>query len=205
MSSFWSESIHGESTTSRIIAAYPSDLTQDVIGALGIVPTAKYDPSRDDIAPVNLGGEAIRIPSRVYFPEPPDRLVASLSETQKTIVAALYTRHHDGFVRQGWLEEIIANPAAWLAPFVLQHLGEYVIEIINVLASRCNELKEDRYHQFIQSNAAFCDITCRRIVSYWSCYFHWSTPKFADHVAYQVTKEIGLWRDDVAPRLIRVP
>lgn len=194
---------HSDSTIARLVAAYPAGLAADVKIALGIIPIAEHEPIIE-IEPVKLVGELIRIPSRVYYPEPPIQILDGLSNTQKTVVATLYTRHHNGFVRERWVEKIIGDPATWVAPFVLQLLGEYVIEIMNVLAKRSEELKERRYQQFIQENPDFCLMTCRRIVSYWECYFRrWSAPRFTDHIGYKVAKEIGLWQEHVAPRLTR--
>jgi len=194
---------HSDKTIASLVAAYPAVLGQDVKIALAVVPIAEHEP-HSAIEPVKISGELIHIPSRVYFPEPSMQILDDLSEIQKTIISTLYTRHHDGFVRERWVERVIGDPTAWVAPYVLQLLGEYVIEIMNLLARRIDELKEDRYQHFIRENPDFCFLTCRRIVSYWACYFRrWSSPHFTDHVGYKVAKEIGLWQDDIAPRLTK--
>ncbi len=190
-------------TITSLVAAYPAYLAEDVKTALAIVPLSKHEP-HINIEPVKFGGELFYIPSRVYFPEPLLQTFDVLSNTQKTIIATLYTTHHDGFVRERWVEKIIGEPHIWVAPYVLQLLGEYVLEIMNVLARRIDELKEDHYQKFIQENPDFCVMTCRQIVSYWDCYFRRSSsPRFTDHVGYRVAKEIGLWQKDIAPRLTR--
>jgi hypothetical protein len=183
------------------MGAYPSRLNADVREVLNLVPMTKLSPSDHDIGPLRVAGEALHIPFRVYFPEPDYAALDGLSETQKTILSALYTRHHNGFIRERRVLEIVASPATWVVPFVLQLIGEYVIEIIRQLADRREQLQYARYACFIDENPEFVALTCRRVVSYWECYFRESTPVFSEHVAYRLAKDIGLWRKSIAPRL----
>lgn len=45
-------------------------------------------------------GEAVEIPYRVYNPAPPAHCSSGLSRTEQAVSAAIYSRHHDGLVRQ---------------------------------------------------------------------------------------------------------
>ena len=197
----WLQKKHSDRTISRIVSAYPSALSEEVKNALNVVPSAKLEPTESDIGQVRVADEMLHIPSRVYFPEPDRHALARLSPVQKPLIAALYTRHHDGFVRERWVKELINTSTEWVPPFVIQLIGEYVIEIIWLLSSRREALKHEHYFRFIQGCSELADLTCRRIVSYWECYFRHMTRHFSDHIAYQLAADIGLWRRDIAPRL----
>lgn len=54
--------------------------------------------------------------------------------------AVLYTRHHDGFVRQRHVQQAIGSPHAWLVPIVVKLVGEYVIEIILAIRDALSDL-----------------------------------------------------------------
>jgi hypothetical protein len=73
-------------------------------------------------------GERVEIPYRIYNPLPSIDLAQEGSQVAVAI-ACLYTRHNDGFVRQMALRRVLGSNEPWTVPFVLQLLGEYVIEI----------------------------------------------------------------------------
>jgi hypothetical protein len=79
--------------------------------------------------------ELVSIPYRIYNAELSHDTQQRLSPAQRTVMACMYTRHHDGYVRQRHLEAIVGQAETWVAPFVVQLLGEYVVQI--VLAVRC--------------------------------------------------------------------
>jgi hypothetical protein len=74
-------------------------------------------------------GEPVVIPARVYNPELSPRVIGGLSHLEATVAAAIYSRHHDGFVRQRQLGTLLDADEPWTAPFIVQLLGEYVIQI----------------------------------------------------------------------------
>ena len=57
-------------------------------------------------------------------------------------------RHSDGHVREECLLQIVAVDRPWLAPFVVQLLGEYVIEIVEVIAATLHEHGPERLAGF---------------------------------------------------------
>lgn len=114
---------------------------------------------------------------RIYNPEPPGDVVAGLSATQQTVLHCLYTRHHDGFVRQRRLRKIIASEEPWIVPFVVQLIGEYVLEIVVEIRDALTDLdvqgstQQMRFGAFIAENPAFLELTSQRVMSYWNCYY----------------------------------
>lgn len=151
-------------------AAFPAGLAADVDRVAASLPHARYPPTEDCIGPIRIGGEPLRIPYRVYFPElsPP----AALTETQRRIWSCVYSRHHDGRVRERNLGLLLDADDGWITPFVVQLLGEYVLEIVQLIDSRRDVLDRTQYRQLVIENAAFLRLTKQRAVSYWNCY-HW--------------------------------
>jgi hypothetical protein len=203
MFSLFSKQNHSEATRTRIVGAFPSGLTSDVEAVLNAIPVAKHEPSKSDIGVITVEGECLHIPSRIYFPEPAQEFLSELSKQQRVILACLYTRHHDGFVREKWLKQIINAEEKWTVPFVLQFTGEYIIEIIKFLSDNVESLKREHYSNFIKANSDFTIKTSQRILSYWECYFRGVSPVFINYCGYKTANEIGLWNCKVASRLIK--
>jgi hypothetical protein len=76
-----------------------------------------------------VAGEPVVIPYRVYNPVLPPHLASGLSRTERDVTAAIYSRHHDGHVRQRALRALLDCDEPWTAPFIVQIRGEYVIQI----------------------------------------------------------------------------
>ncbi len=55
------------------------------------------------------------------------------------LALSLGTRHSDGRIREECLRQIVAVDRPWVAPFVVQLLGEYVIKIVEVIAATIHE------------------------------------------------------------------
>jgi hypothetical protein len=80
------------------------------------------------------------------------------------------TRHHSGLVREEHLIHVLCLPNPWIPPFVIQLVGEYVIEILNVIQKNLHNLDAPLYRQFLAENGAFFSTTKQRVMSYWDCY-----------------------------------
>lgn len=126
---------------------------------------------------VRVSDEDLAIPYRVYMPEPDRSVYQDLLPEVRTVLHAVLTRHHDGHVRERHLGQVVGVGEEWVAPFVIQLLGEYVIEIHerildslpDVLAA--SEKASASYQRFVVANGKFLDLTDSRIASYWNCYY----------------------------------
>lgn len=131
-----------------------------------------------------MQGQHLTIPGRLYNDEPAAEAVATLSTRQCQMLHCLYSRHHDGRVRQRHLEKVIASTDPWVVPFVLQLVGEYVLEVLVVIREGLRELAvpgSDRqlaYGRFIQDNLAYFDRIQRQVTSYWNCYYRTAYASF---------------------------
>lgn len=124
---------------------------------------------------VRVGGEDVQIPGRIYNAELSSRATDSFSTIERSVLACLYTRHHDGYVRQRHLRDVIQLSHPWVVPFVVQLIGEYVIEILWDIQRALGQLdtapQRAQYGVFAADNASFVDVTARRVTSYWNCYY----------------------------------
>ena len=152
---------------------FPSALRDQVDVVAGIMP----EPERVIGARaqrVSVQGEDVEIPDRIYSPELSSDVVRSLSEIQRLIAACVYSRHHDGYVRQSSCAAIVASAEPWVVPYIVQLLGEYVVEISTLILERLtaqSSFSAPAYRQFVDANSAFIELTQQRAISYWDCYY----------------------------------
>lgn len=147
--------------------AFPSRVQEDAVVAISTFPK---NPYWFDCFNALVDNQALSIPYRIYHNS---SLVHTdrLGQVQKELVDCLLTRHHDGLIRQAHLTRIVTSRNTWVPPFVVQLLGEYVVQIIRVIEENLGNLDTPVYAEFLQSNPRFLDLTERRVFSYWDCYY----------------------------------
>jgi hypothetical protein len=136
---------------------------------------------------VNLRGEHLQIPYRIYFEKPNDFI---LNSTRSLMLNCLFTRHYDGFLREKCLRRIIRSDEYWIAPFVFQSLGEYVIQILNVIEENLFPSLVENLSTFVSENPEFFNLTKSRVVSYWNEYYRHNFPKIENYVGYRILSKI---------------
>ena len=133
--------------------------------------------------------EELVIPYRFYHQDH-EGTFAHLTETQSIFYSCLLTPHHDGHVRQRYLERIVSVHEPWLVPFVVQLTGEYVIEILETVEAHLPALNPALYSRFIRDNQAYCQTTQARMISYWDCYYRRLYTPPSDYVGFRVLAKI---------------
>jgi hypothetical protein len=180
-------------------SAFPAGLKSDVDAVLtAMPPSLGYE--RVSGPQVSIGGERIELLSRLYSPEPPDDATRQLNDRQRLILSCLYSRHHDGYVRERHLLRLQGDDP-WLPHFVLQLVGEYVIEICQAALDRVDAIPRASYETFAAENEAFVALVRRRIVSYAREYHR--SMDFVDYPAYRFMTSLGLWEGLEERRSIR--
>lgn len=187
----------------RLTNAFPSALRQDIEEVIKALPCdrnvllADGQVHRVDslIHPneqtVCLDGEILKIPSRLYFNEPQAHKERGLTLLQTEILNCIYLRHHDGFVRQRRLEQLLESTEYFVIPFTFQLLGEYVIEILEVLNRHVNDKTISKYTRFIYENEKYWQQTESRMISYWNEYYRRPKfPKLKDYIGKQIVDKI---------------
>jgi hypothetical protein len=156
-----------------LLRAFPMALRDDVTAVARVMPRPGH-PAAMRRERVLVHGETVEIPYRIYNPEPPADPVERMSERQKLIVGCVYSRHHDGHVRERHCAHIVESTEPWVVPFVVQLLGEYVVEICARILSRLaarSSFASPGYREFVRANGEFIALTEQRAISYWSCYY----------------------------------
>ncbi|MES2265095.1 MAG: hypothetical protein V4724_41895 [Pseudomonadota bacterium] len=93
------------------------------------------------------------------------------------------TRHYDGFLREQCLRRLLAVEEKWVAPFVIQLLGEYVVEVIHPIHEHFLEGVEEKYKDFFSENVEYCEYLRCRAISYWNEYYRERFPRYKDYPA----------------------
>lgn len=90
------------------------------------------------------------------------------------------------------MKAIVTLSLPWVPPFVIQLLGEYVIEIQSLIHKNIDVIMNPIYAQFINDNSEFISLTRQRIISYWNCYHRFNREEgrflnrfLQDYGAYQ--------------------
>lgn len=134
---------------------------------------AHYGPFQRHLVPANL----ISIPYRVDAEPLSDSVYGSLSATQKSIADCLYSRSYDGRTRQRHARRIVELEEAWVIPYVVAALGDYVVEVVKEVATGLSELSQDnswqarKYRLFAEHNADLLRLVGQQAASYWDCYY----------------------------------
>lgn len=142
-----------------------------------------------DYFSVSFQSEKLQIPYRLYFQEIKS---VNLNETESVILHCLFTRHHNGFVRQKSLEKIISSKESIITPFVFQLLGEYLIQIIDVVNDNLSEKLTEDMISLAKENPQYLELTKQRMISYWNCYYRGYSSKKADYVGFKVLEKLNL-------------
>lgn len=126
---------------------------------------------------VRVYDDELSIPFRIYSDEPARSVVLSLTDRQQLMLHCLYTRHHDGYVRQRHLACIIGSTEPWVVPYVVQLIGEYVVEIVEEIAASlpghvdASADARRMYGRFVESAPEYFWLVKQRVASYWSAYY----------------------------------
>jgi hypothetical protein len=197
-----------------LLNAFPRSLKNDVESVLDILPfevnnvklcDGKIHKVENlihlDFQTVLLEGEHLSIPNRLYFNEPELEKEQKLTNSQKVILNCIYLRHHNGYVRQCHLEKINSNEY-WITPFTFKLLGEYVLEILEVLDGQLDNNKLDNYKRFAIENPKYYQQTENRMISYWNEYYRRRFPKLGLYLGRIIfnrirTKAIGKRQDEI--------
>lgn len=158
--------------------AFPSEVRKLANDLIRTFPVP--DGWHEAVFRVMSGGEELAIPYRIYNPEPTVAEWGEESTVAHVIRLCFYSRHNDGFVRQRAVRGLLSRHEAWVAPFVVQLVGEYVFEIIDDihrgLDLRAGSETSKTYGRFAADNKAFIALTSRRVTSYWNCYYRSQYP-----------------------------
>ena len=169
--------------------AFPSSMRAEAVSVAAALPHGSPDPKGQFV--VSVAGEELTIPERIYVDALPDQY-ENWATTQRLVTDCLYTRHHDGRVRERHARRVVQEVSPWVVPFVVQLVGEYVLEIVVTLDERLSNigtagsLQQRAYGAFASANPRFLRLTRARVISYWDCYYRRDFPSLADYPAHRL-------------------
>jgi hypothetical protein len=181
------------SATSWVLPAFPRGLRAEAVSVAAALPHAPLEPAGQ--FDVNVAGERLTIPYRIYQDSLPDQY-ESWSATQRLVADCLYTRHHDGWVRERHARRVVENVSPWVIPFVAQLVGEYVLDIVLAIDERLTHIstagsaQQRAYGAFASANPGFLQLTRSRVVSYWDCYYRERFPSLVDYPPHRLVAAI---------------
>ena len=149
-------------------------------------------PVSEDAFNVSLGSETVSFPSRIYYDPLPEHQLNFLNNEQRTIVRCLYTRSHDGYVRQKSVEVLLDSGVKeqWVIPYIVKLCDDYVVEIVQTIYERRDLLPIDLVREFTDNNREFVQRCYQRMVSYWDCYYRQQVPRLQDYVGYHLFRDL---------------
>jgi hypothetical protein len=173
------------------IDAFPAELAERVKGTVSMLARGQMHTPSDTVISVHIAGELLSIPYRVYYDK--QQLADCMSRPGEAALIAicLATRHYDGYVREQCVRRLLEVDERWVAPYVIQLLGEYVIEIVRPIHERFLEGIEPKYVDFFRENAKYCDLECRAI-SYWNEYYRSRFPSYKDYPGVKALEALRL-------------
>jgi hypothetical protein len=192
-----------------LAALFPTVAVPDVQAALAVIPldtSRKLDNGEtlrppdyfsQEILPITWQGTLVSLPYRVYVREPAPAALQHLTTRQQQVLHCLYLRHYDGYRRQHHLEALLdlgaGAPPDFTTPFTFSLLGEYVQEILEVLAASLTPALLASYVALIKENPLYWQQTQGRVASYWDVYYRRGrrgTPRFRYYVGARLLAQL---------------
>jgi len=182
----------------RWLAAFPKRYEQDVRVVKSCLPFAWTRLSQGTIK-VKIEHEHIQIPMRLYLSEVDSERIKQLTSTQQMILYCLYTRHHDGHVREYYLQQLLKTHLhdGWVLAYLIELASEYVREIVDIIVPVIEQWAPEVKRRFVEDNLAYMKRIEDRMISYWNAYYRSSGERRseADYPGFQIIKSL---REDVS-------
>ncbi len=136
-------------------------------------------------------GQSVRLPTRLHFKSlpPVDGGLSSLPIPALCLVS----RATDGFLRQRAAEAIVNVQSGWVAPFIATLLGDYVVEIADVICEGVPGFDQALYANFVRENRTAVRTIRARATSYWAAYYRDRFPDRRDYPALKALHQIETW------------
>lgn len=137
---------------------------------------------------VIINEELLYIPERIYHEEPDPVFLNRLTPLQSNILYCFFTRHHNGLLREKYLRKIMScgYDNSWVIPYLIRILGEYVVEILQVIDENINVVNTQMIKNFIYENSTFFKTTESRVISYWNEYYRHLYPQKENYVGFKI-------------------
>lgn len=136
-------------------------------------------------------GRSVQLPTRLHFQNLPsgDGWLSSLPPPALCLVS----RATDGLLRQGAATAIVNIKSEWAPPFVAALLGDYVVEIADVICDAIPGFDQALYANFVRENRTAVRALRAQATSYWAAYYRDRFPEKRDYPALRALHEMETW------------
>ncbi|MCY1692611.1 hypothetical protein OVA29_20545 [Exiguobacterium sp. SL14] len=173
--------------------AFPKQYEQDVRVVQACLPFA-WTRLAPGAIEVKLEQEQIQIPMRVYVPEVALDRIEQLTPTQQTILYGLYTRHHDGHIREHYLRQLLKTQQQdeWILAYIIELASEYVREIVDIIVPAIEQWNPEVKRRFVEDDLAYMKRIEDRMISYWNAYYRSSGERRseADYPGFRIIESL---------------
>ncbi|MES2070614.1 MAG: hypothetical protein V4488_09720 [Pseudomonadota bacterium] len=163
--------------------AFPHELAMVSRATAVRLSRGQLHPPTLDKFQVKLKSETLSIPYRVYYDKEQLLKCVGCSGPEEIVALCLGTRHFDGYVREKCVKELLLRDEYWVVPFLVQLLGEYVVEIAILIEQSLLSVDGKEYAKFLRENPKYFETLGRRAVSYWDVYYRQQYPKLNEYPA----------------------
>ncbi|MDO6713447.1 hypothetical protein Q4567_22185 [Aliiglaciecola sp. 2_MG-2023] len=160
---------------------FPSYLEEDV---KVVFRTLNLKSKHEPYMPfeVQIDNEKLVIPQRIYCEKSQIEKLIKLTPRQQAIGFCFFSRHCDGYVRERCIRQVLKVNEKFVIPFILQLLGEYVIEIIVCIYDERESVNKLHLNSFIKDNMEHYQRIHQRVYSYWDCFYRIAYPKYRKNI-----------------------
>lgn len=169
----------------QVQAGFPQAMRRLADQVADVIPPDGLRPSL--WVPLRLDDQAIAVPGRIYNAPIPADAFEALSEDAQAMALTLYTSHHDGYVRQDAVTQLVERAERWMAPHLLLRIGDMVQEVVAPIADALMsggangaKLLELLAESATLNPAAF-RTTRSRATGYWYTYYRREFPTREEH------------------------
>lgn len=169
----------------KIIYGFPKELHDDVLTVLKVIPKKAYVPKDISyyVSTYILSSGEIHLPGQVYFYEPTIEDMYSLTERQQTILHCIYSRSHDGYMREKHITAILSTDLPeWTLPYIVKVCEESVIDILKVVYASLEGKDTEQIKQFCANNYESFYQSYNRMISYWNAFYRNDCYEYKDYI-----------------------
>lgn len=127
------------------------------------------------------------IPYRIGYIEP--YTYTFRNEIEEILTYCLYTRHHNGYVREKYLKKLLdeklLHDYAFINAFIIRLLGEYVLEIWTLIYDNKAVFNNISSYNFIKENPEILNKNIARAITYSTLYYSHVFKDYRQSPAYK--------------------
>lgn len=180
------------------VQAFPESYAKDVETVIRLLPLRFSKPVSWGTIDVTFFGEPLILPSRLYLNEAKEEKIQNLTDRQRWILYCMYTRHHDGYIREKYVRRLEQEQAKtdWVLLYLIELTGEYVYEILERIEPMLQTWSEEQLKTFAAANDRYLQRIERRIISYWDIYQRTTYPVLWDstYVGFRIAQFYRTYR-----------